>query len=122
MKFYIPIVLALLLTSCVELGARMITDATYLAESAEAFVREVHDDRRFIRSTCREMLRAEVMQLQGEGRYAEARELLAKNYPALVTFQIAEGIEADDPYRLLNHPWPCTVSRLPTLSEAGLLE
>ena len=124
MKLLISLaVLLLALGGCVEVGARAVTNATYLAESAEGYVREVHDDRRWIRATCREMLRAEVMALQADGKYGEAREVLAVQYPELVTFQIVRAYEDNDPYALLNHPWPCTASRLPTLNrETGLLE
>ena len=67
------VVATFFLIGCAELGARFVTDAAYLAESSEAFVREVHDDRRWIRTECREMLRAEVEALRRARKFAEAR-------------------------------------------------
>ncbi len=124
MKLCIPVILALLLGGCTEWMARAVTNADYLADSAEAYVRENHDDRRWVRETCRISLRAEIMELQKQGKYAEIRDLLAQQYPPLVTFELLDQVQDGEalPFSSINRPWPC-LSSIPVLnSETGLLE
>lgn len=114
----------LLLTGCAEYMARAVTNADYLADSAEAYVSENHNDRRWVRETCRAALRAEVAELQKEGKHAEIRALLARQYPSLVTVDLIDQVQdGEAPFgSSINKPWPC-LDRVPTLnSETGLLE
>ena len=114
----------LLLTGCAEWAARAVTNADYLADSAEAYVSENHNDRRWVRETCRASLRAEIAELQKEGKHAEIRDLLARQYPPLVTFDLLDQVQNGEalPFSSINRPWPC-LSQVPTLnSETGLLE
>ena len=123
MKLYISIFLALLLGGCAEWAARAVTNADYLADSAEAWVSENHGDRRWIRETCRAALRAEVAELQKGGKHAEIRALLARQYPTLVTFDLIDQVQdGEAPFgSLINKPWPC-LDMIPTLNpETGLL-
>lgn len=105
---YLIVILPLLLGGCAEFAARAVGNAAYLAESSEDYVREVHDDRRWIRERCRELVREQINALIGEGKYDEARQLLANQYPSLVTFQLINDLDSDDgPLNPLNEPWPC---------------
>lgn len=124
MRLCVALALALLLSGCAEYIARAVHDADYLADSAEAYVRENHDDRRWVRETCRASLRAEVAELQKKGNHAAVRVLLGKQYPPLVTFDLLDQIQDGEalPFSSINRPWPC-VSSIPRLnSETGLLE
>ena len=126
-RFYIPIggplFAAFLLAGCAEFGARVITDATYLAESAEGLVRENHDIRRDIRTRCRDRLWARIDRLDQEGREDEADRLLDANYPSLLTFQVVKAYKSGEGFAVLDHPWGCRAALLPEVNvETGLLE
>lgn len=105
----------LTLSGCAELGARAISDATYLAESGEAYVREVHDFRRWVRETCRQMLMTEIAELQANGDTAGARQLLIDSYPGLITFQIFDDLTSEQYGQMLNYPWSCGKVTQPTV-------
>ena len=105
MRFIWMMVAALTISGCAEVAARGISNANYLADSAEGYVREVHDDRRWIRERCREILRAQIQDLQAAGEYDLARQVAADHYPSLVTFRIVRDIEENKV--VLNDPWPC---------------
>ena len=102
---YIPVIgLALALGGCAETGARLLTDATYLHESASAYVREIHDLRRFVRAECRASMVREIDSLREEGDETVLRRMLAANYPGLVTVDIITG---DDLTGVLSSPPGC---------------
>jgi hypothetical protein len=106
MTRYIPVILALFLTGCVEAGARIVEDASYLHQAGRAYVMEVHILRQDIRRLCRDMLMAEVKLLEQEGRTDEARARLRDNYPGLVTLDIAKQARAD-PEGIMSEPFGC---------------
>ncbi len=78
----------LLLTSCTGFAVRALTDITYLHEAAGDYVREIHGVRQFIRQECKASLVREIDTLKQNGDEKALRELLAKNYPGLVTVDI----------------------------------
>ena len=124
MKLYIPIfiLLALLLTGCAEWMARTIKNADTLADRTEAYVRESHEDRIWVREMCRQSLRFEIAELQRKGDHAAVRALLSKQYPPLITLDIITAVlDGEVPVGTLNRPWPC-LEQIPRLdSETGLL-
>ena len=99
------VALPLALGGCVEAGARLAVEGAYTADSASAYVREVHDLRRWIREQCRDLLKREVRAL---GDDTEAvRELLRESYPPLVTVGIARDVKAKS---VLSAPVGCRVT------------
>ena len=101
------IVLPLLLGGCAEWAARWVVDSAALYESGRAYVQEIHDQRRFIRSACRASLVREIDNLIVADDEAALRKVLASNYPPLVSLGlIAEA--RDDPGGLLSHVPGCT--------------
>ena len=122
---YTPIVLALalVLTGCVEWAARAVKDADYVADRTEAYVKENHADRIWIREACRQSLRFEIAELQREGDHAAVRALLAKQYPPLITVDLIQDVlDGEAPFSSLSQPWPC-LEQIPKInSETGLLE
>ncbi len=100
------LILTLFLTSCVEVGSRLIEDAAYLHQSGRDYVREVHDFRRWVRAECRAILVREVEDLQKSGQYEEARKRLVYVYPDLVTIDMARQ-SSDDPTGILASPFGC---------------
>ncbi len=122
MKLCILVISALLLTGCAEWMARMVTNADTLADRTTAYVRESHEDRIWVRATCRQSLRFEIAELQREGNHAAVRALLAKQYPPLITLDVIQGVlDGEVPVGTLNRPWPC-LEQIPRLdSETGLL-
>lgn len=100
------LVLLLPLAGCVEAGAKVIEDASYLHQAGRAYVMEVHDARRETRRICWEMLMKEVDQLEQQGKWQEARTRLKANYPPLVTMAIAKQAK-EDPLGLTAEPFGC---------------
>lgn len=99
--------LAVALTSCVGVGASMITKAAYLDERADAYVRSVHDLRLYIRDECRASLIREVDILKKEGKEAELRKMLGSVYPPLVTFGIIADAQDGGVQSILVSPIGC---------------
>ena len=87
---YIPVILVLFLGGCAEWAARLMEDAAYLHQSGRAYVFETHDLRRFIREECKASLVREIDTLKLSGDEAALRQMLAANYPGLVTTSIID--------------------------------
>ena len=101
MTRYVLLILApLLLGGCAEGLARLVTDASYLHETASAYVRETHNLRQWIRSECRASLVREIEALKRAGDEPALREMLAENYPGLVTIDVLKSAR-DDPAGIL---------------------
>ncbi len=105
---YILIIIAplMLLGGCAEWMARLSVDSAALYEASRAYVTEIHDLRRFIRSECRASLVREIDDLVEAGDEAALREILVKNYPGLVTVDIIAEARAD-PRGVLAHAPGC---------------
>jgi hypothetical protein len=97
----------LTLSGCIEAGARLVGEATYLADSASAYVREVHDLRRWIREQCFELLKTEIRVLGDDT--TKIRDLLRASYPSLVTVEIVRDVK-DEPRSVLSVPAGCADS------------
>ncbi len=103
MTRYVLMILAPLLLGlggCETLVASAITDVTTLHERARAYAGDIYGLRRFIRQECRASLVREIEALKREGNESALRELLASQYPDLVTvgiFKSSEGILAQAP-------------------------
>ncbi len=91
----IILVLPLLLGGCADWAARWIVDSAALYESGRAYVVEIHDQRRFIRAACRASLVREIDKMIKADDESALREMLARNYPDLVTVDIIKKARAD---------------------------
>ena len=86
MKRYLMLALValpLVLSGCVEAISRLAVEGAYLADSTSAYVREVHDLRRWIREQCFDLLKIEIRALGDDT--GKIRQLLIDSYPPLVT-------------------------------------
>ena len=94
-KIVIPMLAIGLLAGC-ELAGQVVTDVGDLQQDAREYVSERFDRRRAIRAECADLLNREVEALKAENRFAEARELLDANYPALMTEKALSAAINDD--------------------------
>ena len=95
-KIVIPVLLSIfLLTGCVGFGAQAISTGNYLAGVADAFMREQHANRQWIRKECLASLIREVDKLKQKDNEAAVRELLGQHYPDLVTVSILKSLKKD---------------------------
>jgi len=94
------------LGGCAQGLAYAITDAVYLHEAAGAYVREVHGLRQFIRKECQASLVREIEALKRAGDESALREMLAENYPELVTVDVLRQAR-DDPAGILSQAPGC---------------
>jgi len=110
MKYYIPVilVLVLLLGGCAGQAAKAIAFGTYLEDSAISYVKETHDLRKFVREECRASLVREIEELRQSGSEQDLRVMLASIYPKLVTIEIVTTAR-DNPGNLLSRPLGCGI-------------
>lgn len=106
------LIFPLLLVGCADWAAYGVTEANYLRDSTSSYVHEVHDFRRWVREECRDMLQNEITQLQQNGQFAEARNVLIDSYPSLVTVDLIRdaqkiGDETVVEDLAINYPWSC---------------
>ena len=110
-----PICLALPLGlgGCAELGATLITDARDAHSTARDYVVENVMLRREVRRRCWEIVSSQVDALRAEGQFEEAKDLLRKNYPSLVTVTLVKRA-IEEPENISAKPFGCNRA-LPSL-------
>ncbi len=77
-------------SGCETFVATAIVDAQAAHNATYDFVAENINIRRQVREKCRDLVMREVDRLTAQEQYSEARALLAKHYPPLVTMGIVE--------------------------------
>ena len=92
----ISLVVMLSLSGCVGLAATLLGDANALHQAGRDYVLENHDLRRFIRAECKASLVRQIEALRNDGDEAALREMLAKNYPDLVSIDLFKRFENGD--------------------------
>ncbi len=103
----------LLLSGCVQTGATLSAEATYLLGAAIDYTHRVHDKRRSIEEQCWLSVMREIDVLRKNGGTEQAvRVLLLKSYPELVTLALLKKIR-DDPNSILSLPPGCPVEDEP---------
>ena len=80
-----------LLSGCETFIATAIVDAQAVHSATYDYVAENINIRRQVRDKCRDLVMREVDLLVAKQDYAEARALLSKHYPPLVTMDIVEN-------------------------------
>ena len=98
--------LALSLGGCAEFAATAITDARDVHEAARGYVVENIMLRREVRRFCWEIVSEQVATLKANGQSEEAKELLRRNYPALVTVTLIKRA-IDEPENISAEPFGC---------------
>lgn len=106
MRVLCIILFGLLLSGCAETAARFVQEGAYLHETADRYVREVHEFRQWIRQECRASLVREIEALRQAGDEEALRAMLAEHYPGLVTIDVLKEAR-DDPTGILSRAPGC---------------
>ena len=105
-RILLALSLALGLGGCAEIAATALTDARDAHSAARDYVVENVTLRREVRRRCWEIVSAQVEALRAEGQFEEAKELLRKNYPALVTVTLIKRT-IEEPENISAEPFGC---------------
>ncbi len=97
-----------ILTACTGTIAKFKTEADYLHEAGDQYVRWVHDFRRWIREECKASVTREVETKKNDENITEydIRKFLREVHPKLVTFDIIDQAKKD-PSKILAYPPGC---------------
>ncbi len=107
-RLVLIIIGTLALTSCAGTLAKLKTEADYLHEAGDQYVRWVHGFRKWIREECKASVIREVDEKKNNKEITERdiRKFLREVHPKLVTFDIVDQARKD-PTKILAYPPGC---------------
>ncbi len=107
-KIILIVACMLTLNACVGTLAKLKTEADYLHEAGDQYVRWVHEFRKWIREECKASVTREVDEKKANKEITESaiRKFLREVHPKLVTFDIIDQARKDST-KILAYPPGC---------------